>query len=79
MPIYEYRCHHCQERVEVLVQPGASPPDCPQCGNPLLERLFSAPHVMQRGSGRRRDQTCCGQEERCSTPPCSEGRSCRRN
>ena len=79
MPIYEYRCQNCGEKVEVLVRMGTStPPACPNCGNPLLEKLFSAPYVM-RGGGRPAGLTCCGREERCEAPPCSTDGLCRRD
>jgi len=78
MPIHEYRCQICGEQVELLVRSGMSvPPACPNCGNSLLEKLLSAPHVMT-GKRRPAGRTCCGREERCETPPCSEGMMCRR-
>ena len=40
MPLYEYRCKNCRERVEVLVRSETStPPTCPNCSSPLLEKL----------------------------------------
>jgi len=78
MPIYEYRCKSCGERVEILVRSGSNgSPICPNCGSALLEKLLSAPHVMT-GQRRPAGRTCCGREERCETPPCSEGGACRR-
>jgi putative FmdB family regulatory protein len=78
MPIYEYRCNDCGERVEVLLHSRKTAPPCPHCGSLLLERLFSVPHVVRGAAGRAKGQTCCGQEERCARPPCSEGDACRR-
>lgn len=76
MPIYEYRCQNCGERVEVWLRSGGETPHCPNCDSTLLERLFSAPYVI---SGQRLPgHTCCGREERCATPPCSTGEECRR-
>jgi len=78
MPIYEYRCKNCGERVEILVRSESNgSPICPNCGSALLEKLLSAPHVMT-GQRRPAGRTCCGREERCETPPCSEGGACRR-
>jgi putative FmdB family regulatory protein len=78
MPIYEYHCKSCGEQVELLIRSGMNaPPTCPNCGSTLLEKLFSTPYVMT-GESRPADRTCCGREERCETPPCSEGRTCRR-
>jgi len=59
MPIYEYLCGNCGERVEVLIRPSAAlrqgsgqgsgsggAPCCPECGSSLSEKLFSAPNVI---------------------------------
>jgi putative FmdB family regulatory protein len=79
MPIYEYLCRNCGERVEVLVRSDSGAPSCPQCGSPLLEKLFSAPNVISRWGQPSGSGTCCGREERCATPPCSTGEVCRRD
>lgn len=44
MPIYEYRCRRCGERLEVLQRMGAGPEGlaCPRCGGGSLEREASA-------------------------------------
>lgn len=78
MPIYEYHCAECGGRVEVLVRSHTTTPICPQCGSPLTDKLFSAPHVLSSESRRLAGHTCCGREERCGTPPCSDGGSCHR-
>jgi putative FmdB family regulatory protein len=77
MPIYEYRCQGCETTFEVLVR-GGSTVTCPQCGSPSLDKLLSAPYVLSGRTARTAGHTCCGQEERCDTPPCSEGDVCRR-
>lgn len=77
MPIYEYHCEHCGERVEVLVRSSTTVPQCPHCGVVLHERLFSAPHVLKEPSGPSGGVTCCGRADRCDAPPCSTGGSCR--
>jgi len=43
MPIYEYRCKRCGERLEVLQRVGAGPEGlaCPSCGGEALEREAS--------------------------------------
>ena len=46
MPVYEYLCEDCAERVEVLVRSGSNEAQCPNCGSILLKTLFSAPYVM---------------------------------
>lgn len=78
MPIYEYRCANCGGLVEVLVRSHASVPDCPNCGSPLAQgRQFSTPNVLSGEARRPTGRTCCGREERCDAPPCSEGGACR--
>jgi len=95
MPIYEYLCRDCGERVEVLVRPstlrqaqatagsghrsGSSAPCCPECGSPLSEKLLSVPTVISRWGQPSGGGTCCGREERCAAPPCSTGETCRRD
>jgi putative FmdB family regulatory protein len=88
MPIYEYLCENCGERVEVLIRPsagsgqgsGSGAPSCPQCGSPLLvEKLFSAPNVISQWGQPSGGRTCCGREERCAAPPCSTGETCGRD
>jgi len=52
MPLYEYLCESCGERLERLQKMGAPPlVDCPACGEPRLRRLFSAPSFQFKGSG----------------------------
>jgi putative FmdB family regulatory protein len=80
VPIYEYLCGNCGERVEVLVRPSTGGAlSCPQCGSPLSEKLFSVPNVISRWGQPSGGGTCCGREERCAAPPCSTGETCRRD
>jgi len=76
MPIYEYRCAACGEQVEILIRSGGIAPDCPACGSPLTDKLFSVPNVLSGQTQRPAGRTCCGMEERCDAPPCSEGGGC---
>lgn len=52
MPIYEYECAACGERLERLRRL-SDPPlvDCPACGEPKLQRLVSSPAFQFKGSG----------------------------
>ena len=51
MPLYEYQCTSCGERIEVLQRLGAAPPSqCPRCGG-TLEKLISAPALQFKGTG----------------------------
>jgi len=80
MPIYEYRCNQCGTISEFLVSMGSKPEtlSCKQCGSPQLEKILSVAHSL-KSEKRAPGHTCCGREERCSTPPCSIGESCRRD
>ena len=84
MPIYEYRCGSCTQRVAVLVRSAGASPVCPECGALLTDKLFSAPNIInsqnRRPSGRHCDEpghSCCGQRQSDGPLPCSEGDGCR--
>lgn len=51
MPIYEYQCRRCAERLETM-QRLSDPPltECPKCGGEL-KKLVSAPAFQFKGSG----------------------------
>ena len=52
MPIYEYQCRECGYRLDALQKisdPQLS--DCPECRQPALKKLVSAPHFRLKGSG----------------------------
>lgn len=51
MPLYEYQCESCGERVE-KIQKFSDPPleTCPKCGGPMV-KLFSSPAIQFKGSG----------------------------
>jgi len=51
MPLYEYECKQCHQRVE-KIQSFSAPPEkiCPQCGGEL-ERVISAPALQFKGAG----------------------------
>ncbi|MBE9538316.1 MAG: zinc ribbon domain-containing protein [Proteobacteria bacterium] len=52
MPIYEYQCQDCDERVEVLQKISDAPKvDCPACGKPSLKKKMSAVAFRLKGSG----------------------------
>jgi putative FmdB family regulatory protein len=80
MPIYEYKCQQCGAVSEYLVGVGYDDSiECKECGSSEMSRILSAGsftlHPLQRPAGR----TCCGREERCERPPCSEEGACRRD
>ena len=81
MPIYEYRCLDCGKVTEILVRSLKNDNEsaCSGCGGRNLEKILSAPGgLISRGSAPK-GLTCCGSTERCDTPPCSSGGSCRRD
>ena len=51
MPLYEYECTNCKERVEVI-QRVSDPPytHCPKCGAEM-KKLISSPAIQFKGSG----------------------------
>ena len=51
MPLYEYQCVQCAERVEII-QRLSDPPysHCPKCGGEM-KKLASAPAIQFKGSG----------------------------
>ena len=52
MPIYEYQCQACDQRLEVLQKISDAPKtDCPACGKPELKKKVSAVAFRLKGSG----------------------------
>jgi len=52
MPIYEYACQQCNHTMDVLQKISDDPlVDCPECGEPALRKLLSAPRFRLKGQG----------------------------
>ena len=52
MPIYEYGCKKCDHTLDALQKIADAPlVDCPECGEPELRRLLSAPSFRLKGGG----------------------------
>ena len=52
VPIYEYACGTCEHRFETIQRARDEPlKDCPECGEPALRKLLSAPVFRLKGSG----------------------------
>ncbi len=80
MPIYDYKCQKCGQKVEIFQKTLTQKPVvCPDCGSTQMEKLITAPGVILKSGDRFGGSTCCGREERCETPPCSSGDGCRRD
>ncbi len=51
MPLYEYRCKHCGNKIEVIQKFSDDPlSSCKECGGEL-EKMMSAPAIRFKGSG----------------------------
>jgi putative FmdB family regulatory protein len=52
MPIYEYQCKSCEHSFDVLQKMSDDPLTfCPECGEPQLKKLLSAPNFRLKGGG----------------------------
>ena len=52
MPIYAYACKSCEHQLDALQKMSDDPlVECPECGEPALKRLLSAPRFRLKGSG----------------------------
>ncbi|MFQ5635187.1 MAG: FmdB family zinc ribbon protein [Gammaproteobacteria bacterium] len=52
MPIYEYVCGGCEHVFDALQKMDAKPlTECPECGEPKLRKLLSAPNFRLKGGG----------------------------
>lgn len=52
MPIYEYQCKACGHAFDALQKMSDSPlTDCPDCNEPSLRKLLSAPNFRLKGAG----------------------------
>jgi putative FmdB family regulatory protein len=79
MPIYSYKCRACGKAFDFLMIKASEKPVCPECGSMILEKKMTAASVIASGSSRPLGTTCCGRDERCKTPPCSDTGSCARD
>lgn len=81
MPIYEFKCQDCGHIFEVFFKSREdfTHQACPQCQSQRTAKIFSTPARVSVSSTRPSGLTCCGRSERCETPPCTTGGSCRRN
>lgn len=51
MPLYEYQCQECKERLEAIQKVSDEPYTiCPHCGG-ALKKLISSPAIQFKGSG----------------------------
>ena len=64
MPIFEFSCASCGERLEVLVSGSSAQPECPACGSSDLKKELSVPSslsgVDKGGMTSSQSVGCCG-------------------
>ncbi len=52
LPIYAYACKNCEHELDALQKMSDEPlVDCPECGEPALKKLLSAPRFRLKGGG----------------------------
>lgn len=66
MPIYEYDCDDCKERVPLFfrsfVEVDSKPVSCPKCGGSNLARVISKVAMVQAGSRGQSSQPSSGSQ-----------------
>ncbi|MBW1972154.1 MAG: zinc ribbon domain-containing protein [Spirochaetes bacterium] len=80
MPTYEYECIDCGYHFEVKQSISDNPiNECPQCGGKVKRVISGGTGFIMKGGNSSfdggltrcgREQTCCGRETPCRTPPC---------
>jgi putative FmdB family regulatory protein len=75
VPLYEYECQQCKERVEII-QKFSDPPYsiCPKCGGEM-KKLFSSPAIQFKGSGFYKTDYASGSSTGSKTDSKSETKS----
>ena len=76
MPIYEFKCSECGhifEKNKRLKEDNNMV--CSNCGSRNIKRVFSSPAFITNPTNNR-GKTCCGRDEKCSIPPCSDNNEC---
>ena len=47
MPNYDFKCTGCDVISEIIVSSFTSTPECPKCGHPEMDKLFSPPRPRE--------------------------------
>ena len=74
MKLYEFKCEDCGNIFELLKDEIVKL-KCSICGSENIKRMFSLPLIV-KDYAKNEDKTCCGRDERCSTPPCGDNGAC---
>ncbi|MCD4780705.1 MAG: zinc ribbon domain-containing protein [Candidatus Omnitrophica bacterium] len=88
MPTYEYLCESCGYQFEKMQKmTDERMKVCPECGQALSRLIGAGGGIIIKGNNSSMSnyknnsssgQTCCGRDERCDTPPCSDDGVCQR-
>jgi putative FmdB family regulatory protein len=74
MPLYEYRCSHCDKPFEKYARTFNDPAECPVCGTAEVTRLLSTFAVSSGGhsaaAGERSSGGGCGEGPPCGAAQC---------
>jgi len=83
MPTYEYECEDCGYKFEKFQRMSAEPvKKCPRCSGNTKRLIGKGARIIFKGSGfyatdyrkgTPAGRTCCGRDEPCDKPPCSDG------
>ena len=75
MPIYDYVCHHCGHRFEVIHGIHAEgPKTCPVCHSSEVRKGFVAPTIVFKGSGwAKKDRSASARSSASSKTASSDG------
>jgi len=86
MPIYEYRCTQCGNKLEALQKMSDAPlTHCPSCGKETLTKMVSAASFQLKGTGWYetdfRDKPACPAQANgsCDMPSSPDPHSCGHN
>jgi putative FmdB family regulatory protein len=74
MPTYDYVCHHCGHRFEVIHGVHADGPShCPVCHKSGVRKAISAPSIVFKGSGWAKKDRSSTSRPAASTSTSTEG------
>jgi len=54
MPLYDFKCEHCEHEEELFIKLYARAPECPSCGRSMI-KLISATTFILNGTGWAKD------------------------
>ena len=74
MKIYEFKCEDCGSIFELLKDETVKL-TCSICSSVNIKRVFSSPLIVKDYT-KSEGKTCCGRDERCSSPPCGDSGTC---